>query len=250
MNMETKNVVLVGTNKDIYLSYQNPKYGEKLKDVSIVPIEKVADDKRFSVRPAKGQIFIRVPDIDRYILNDDNIELNIQKAHINVFFELCRKLGAVKCYYKLSIEEHSHSFLTNIFKGNIPKGQGNVSVESEEEQNLRKKLKVSYDFARMDDSFILTEAEWEGAKKFLNDSDYLSRDDDCVALLNGRKPSERTQVQKKEVSLTISQDISTDTKVAAELATLGEVVKVNNDLAVKRKSNKTVTAHFTVAFKN
>lgn len=248
MSMETNNVVLIGMVKDIYLSYQ-PKLKEKLKEVTIYPYEKAINDTRFTTTPAVGQIFIKVPDIDKYVLNDDSLELNIQRAHINVFFEFCRMLGAVKCEYTLSINKHSHSFLSNIFNAKTPKGIGNVSVEREEEKELRQQLNVKYNNFRVDDSYVLTSDEWERANKFLNNSDYLKRDDSCVSLLNARNPSERTQVGSMEVTLTISQDINTDTKVAAELSTIGDVVKVNNNTAVKRKFNKTVSAHFMVVFK-
>ena len=246
-NME-RNVVLIGNTKDIDLEYI-PDYAKKLGEVEIVPYDKVQKDKRYNKKPAIGQVFIRVPDIDRYILNDEDLEINIQREHVNVFFDFCRELGAIKCDYKLNIDETSHSWWSNVFKVRTPKGKGSISVESEEEQKLRKQLNIKYENFRVDNSTVIAESEWNKASEFFKRSDFLSRNTDCESLLRARHPSARTQTRKYEVSLKISQDVSAETKIAANLSSLGEVVEVNNNFTIKRKSSKSVTAHFSVFFK-
>lgn len=247
--MDERNLILIGKNKDKDLEFI-PSFQE-LKKVRIMTIEEANNNKELFVNtvPQTGQSYIYIPEIKRCFLNTENIEFDIERAKISILFSFCRKLGAKKCDYGLSFAQNKSETTNN----NTKVGAGYKGVEGKIEvdynntngQKLKNELRMSYTYEGGRYSF-------DEAKSYFEQYPFLNSNLECQELLDSRNPTKVcNQIKKYEITMTISHDISSETKVAAGLETktlIKTEINIDNRYTKARNYTETVLAHYTIEF--
>ena len=242
------NIILIGNESDMGFRYHKD-YQDKFKGVTVKTPESVADDIRFRARPEIGMIFIKHPYLDLYLPNNESLEMDIYRQSIQAVFNLAQKLGAIRCEYVLNIEERR--FLGMKAKGTVscPKGDGEVTVDGHTDKHFWQGLEMVYKNLRVDNSDIISESEYDDAKKLFESCEYLRRSPQALNMLEMRNPSSKTQRAYESLSYSLNENINEELAIAANLKTMGSVIRVKGEYSQKKQINRKVSAKYRIWFR-
>lgn len=243
------NIILIGNDSDMGFPYHKD-YQSKFKGVTIKTPASVENDIRFRTRPEIGMIFIKHPYLDLYIPNNESLEMDIYRQSIQAVFNLAQKLGAIRCEYVLNIEERH--FMGIKAKGTVscPKGDGDVKVEGNTDKQFWQGLEMVYRNQRIDDSEIISEMEYDAAKKYFESCEYLHRSPQALNMLEMRAPSSKTQRAYESLSYSLIENINEELAIAANLRSAANIVSVKGEYSQKKQINRKVSAKYKIWFKN
>lgn len=252
------NVIFV--QNDNIVNYINEekvlKEGEGISVYSFGQIEK-CQSKIFndgfvnSKESMLGRTYIYNDKVDKYILNDDNVEINFYKAQAECFIDFVHALGAVECDYgitlnggivcglsekweKLAASEEKDSWFANIkrrvaqlWKNKMPKSKNADYIISRMNLNCEMRGELSTDGIK--------EAE------NLYNSKPMLKCRDCKILLKERNWGNHP------ISFNLSGQLQSFIDLATRIPKL-QSVKRTDDYCKEKKVNKSVEIKFYVKF--
>ena len=242
-------VILVETAENKWRCEDNPNIKKGIDGIFVYTYDEVkANEMQFiggisdNKPEIRGRTYIYNDAIDKFILNDANVDINFYKAQMTCFTDFLRLLGAVKFDGKVIISEDDKRELENITKIKAKAVKANVEVCLRSEAEMKKCLELS---ATMDGR-NLTDEEYSKAVDFFNTSPMLKNNPDCWVLLRGRNPKENG-IKDYKVSFCLSANLQSSIDVAANLSAV-KLFSVKNDFTKKRIVNKNVIVEFKVNF--
>ena len=194
-----------------------------------------------------GNTYIYINGLGRYIINSENIEFESYRYQCYAFLDFIRKLGAKDFEHHIHIKKNKKSFFSNIFGGKFGGTKADVTVKSEEEKDLEAELNLKSYFQKVEERFLLTNEEYDAARKIYESTPILFQNIDCKTLLKGRKPGENNQIKQYSVTFKLSEELQSSIDVAAKFSKL-KIVKVKNDTNYKTNIKRSVEVRFTVMF--
>lgn len=243
-------VILVETAENKWRCEDNPEIKKNIGSVVVYTYDEVKANESQIIGgisnnklEIRGRTYIYDDGIDKFVLNDSNVDINLYKEKINIFVDFLRLLGAVKFEGEVRISEEDKSKLNNKTKIKAKTVKADVDVCLRSESELKQYLKLS---ATMNGR-NLTDEEYGAAVDFYNASPMLKNNSDCWIMLRGRNPKEN-EYKKYKVSLCLSANLQSSIDVASSLSAI-KLFSVKNDFTKERIVNKNVSVNFEVEFK-
>lgn len=244
-------VILVETAENKWRCEDNPEIKKNIGSVVVYTYDEVkANEAQFiggisANKPEViGRTYIYNAAIDKFILNDGDVDINFYKEQLICFADFVRLLGAVKFTGKVKISDEDKLELENKTKVKAKAIKANIDVCIKSESELEQSIMIQDTLKRKNGKY--TEEDYNKAVDIFNDTHLLKNNLDCWGLLRGRNPKEH-MIKSRKVCLLLSKNLQSSIDIATKLSAV-KLFSVKNDFTRKRIVNKKVEVEFEVEF--
>jgi hypothetical protein len=242
-------VILVETAENKWRCEDNPDIRKEIDDVVVCTYAEIkageaqfvggVSDNKGAVR---GNVYVYDEDIDRFVLNNRNVDIVIYEYKANCFINFVRLLGAVSCDYDIHIAEEDLRSLENRTKARVKTVNADVGVNIKSKDEIKQRMSLNCKMKGM----VLTDEDYEKAEDLFNMTPMLRNNKTCETILKGRNPEEN-EFEEFNVTFELSASLQSSINTAAKISAI-KLFKVENELTMKREVNKSVYISFKVKF--
>lgn len=243
-------VICVQTAEDKFIFEHTPDVRKELDGVVVCSYAEIkanedqivggVSDNKLAVR---GKVYIYNEAIDKFILNDNSVDINFYTEQLTRFVDFVRRLGAESCEYEISIDDEDVRSLENKTKATVKTVRADVEVNVRSKKTLEEMIRVILNMKGK----ALTDDDYKKAVELFNTTPMLRNCSKCKMLLLGRNPEEN-EINDLEFVYLLHTGLQSSIDVAAKISAF-KILKVENDFKKKKEVNKLVCVKFKVKFK-